>query len=181
MNTTIINLSAGPGSGKSTSAAYLFYLLKSAGKNVELVSEYVKDAYAWENRTINTYDQIYFLGKQTKRESLLYGKVDYVITDSPVWMGAYYAMKYCPPLLSEGIRAATVAFYNQAERDGHRHVFVHLQRSKPYNPAGRYQTEDEAKAMDGELKTFLQGLKLDFFQSGTTEEELKSLLLNIAE
>jgi pantothenate kinase len=41
--TTIINVYGGPGAGKSTSAAYLYYLLKVAGKNVELVREYVKD------------------------------------------------------------------------------------------------------------------------------------------
>jgi tRNA uridine 5-carbamoylmethylation protein Kti12 len=83
--TTIINLYGGPGTGKSTSAAYLYYILKAEGHNVELVREYVKD-WAWEGRQISTYDQIYFLGKQVRRESLLYGKVDWIITDSPVMM-----------------------------------------------------------------------------------------------
>lgn len=72
--TTIINLYGGPGAGKSTSAAFLYYLLKANGFNVELVREYVKD-WAWEKRVITNYDQIYFLGKQVRRESLLYGIV----------------------------------------------------------------------------------------------------------
>ena len=86
--TTIINLYGGPGTGKSTSAAYFYYLLKAQGKNVELVREYVKD-WAWEGRKISTYDQIYFLGKQVRRESMLYGKVDWIVTDSPIMMNLY--------------------------------------------------------------------------------------------
>jgi hypothetical protein len=73
--TRIINLYGGPGTGKSTSAAFLYYLLKNDNVNAELVREYVKD-WAWEKRSINTYDQLYLLGKQIRKESLLYGKTD---------------------------------------------------------------------------------------------------------
>lgn len=173
--TQIINLYAGPGCGKSTSAAYLYYLLKSAGKNVELVREYVKD-WAWDERKINTYDQIYFLGKQTRRESMLYGKVEYIVTDSPVLMGSFYAQKYCPVLLSEGVRSATLAFYNQAEKDGHRHHHVFLKRSKPYNPAGRYQDENEAKDLDSEVRRYLRDMKYAFSECDTDEASLSKLL-----
>lgn len=43
-------------------------------QNAELVREYVKD-WAWEGRKINVNDQIYFLGKQVRRETMLYGKL----------------------------------------------------------------------------------------------------------
>ncbi len=56
MKTTIINLYGGPGAGKSTSAAYLYYLLKCQQENVELVREYVKK-WAWENRPCGVYDE----------------------------------------------------------------------------------------------------------------------------
>lgn len=174
--TQIINLYCGPGGGKSTSASYLYYLLKSQGANVELVREYVKD-WAWEARKINTYDQIYFLGKQTRRESMLYGKVDYIVTDSPVMMGSYYADKYCPKLLADGIRAATKAFYDQAEQDGHKHHHVFLKRSKPYNPSGRYQSEEEAKGMDVELREHMMGYKL--IECATDEMALTTLLATL--
>ena len=36
----VINLFAGPGAGKSTTAAGLFHLMKIAGMNVELVTEF---------------------------------------------------------------------------------------------------------------------------------------------
>ncbi len=148
--TKIINLYGGPGTGKSTSAAYIFAKLKSMGKNVELVREYVK-AWAWEGRIPCTYDQIYFLGKQVRHESMLYGKVDYIVTDSPVMMGGYYAKKYSSPEFADGIKIMIDTYYNQSQEDGHHHYHIFLNRSKGYNPAGRYQTEEQAREIDVEL------------------------------
>lgn len=145
--TTIVSLYGGPGAGKSTSAAYLYYLMKASGVNAELVREYVKD-WAWEGRKINTYDQIYFLGKQVRKESMLFGKVDWLVTDCPIMMSQYYASVYCTPGLAEGIRAAVQAFYQQTLDDGHEHYHVLLTRTKPYVAEGRYQTEAEAKEID---------------------------------
>jgi ATP:corrinoid adenosyltransferase len=45
----VINLWAGPGAGKSTTASGLFYLMKTADMQVELVTEYAKDM-TWEGR-----------------------------------------------------------------------------------------------------------------------------------
>ena len=92
--TTIINLYCGPGGGKSTTSAFLFYLLKSSGLNAEMVREYVKE-WAWEGRVPSAFDQIYLLGKQVRKESMLLGKVDYVVTDCPVLIGSLYAQKFC--------------------------------------------------------------------------------------
>jgi deoxyadenosine/deoxycytidine kinase len=178
MKTTIINLYGGPGAGKSTSAAYFYYLLKTQHVNVELVREYVKD-WAWEGRNISTYDQIYFLGKQVRRESMLYGKVDYIVTDSPVFMNLYYAQRYCTPTLAEGVRASTLAFYRQAAEDGHKHIHILLNRNKPYLSEGRYQTEQEAKEIDGGIKQVLQGLKVPLIESTPDESELLKTLQTI--
>src|SRR5256885_11799690 len=93
--TTIFDLYGGPGTGKSTSAALMYAMLKQKGVNSELVREYVKD-WAWDDRKINTYDQLYLMGKQIRRESMLYGKVDAIVSDSPVMMGIYYSGRYSP-------------------------------------------------------------------------------------
>lgn len=178
MSTTIINLYGGPGTGKSTSAAYLYYLLKSQGENAELVREYVKD-WAWEKRHIGTYDQIYFLGKQVRRESMLYGKVDWVVTDSPVMIGTYYAQVYSPLSVSEGARTSTLAFYRQAAEDGHRHVHVFLKRTKDYVAAGRYQTEDEAKRVDIDMRRLLTELKFPIVECETDEASLQKMLASL--
>ncbi len=176
--TTIINLYGGPGTGKSTSAAFLYYVLKAQGLNAELVREYVKD-WAWEKRHISAYDQLYFLGKQVRRESMLYKKVDYIVTDSPVLMGTYYAQLFCPQSVSEGVRASTLAFYRQAAEDGHRHVHIFLNRTKEYVAAGRYQSEDEAKDVDAGVRRMLTDLKFPVLECNTDESSLREVLVEI--
>jgi nicotinamide riboside kinase len=178
VQTTIISLYGGPGTGKSTSAAYLYYVLKTQGANAELVREYVKD-WAWEKRSFSTYDQLYFLGKQSRRESMLYGKADWVVTDSPVLMNAYYAQLYCPPVVAEGVKASAAGFYQHAEVDGHRHVHVFLKRSKPYNPAGRYQDEKGARELDVGIRTMLDGMRLKTVECDTTEHGLRNMLTTL--
>lgn len=178
--TKIVELFGGPGTGKSTSAAMVYAMLKQRGVNSELVREYVKD-WAWEGRKISTYDQFYLMGKQIRRESMLYGKTDIVVTDSPVMMGIVYAQKYCPQSVAEGIRAGTLAMYRQAEEDGHEHVHVLLKRSKPYDPSGRFQTEAEARKVDDEVRVLLVQLKVKFVECGTDEESLRGLVESVLE
>lgn len=176
--TKIINLYGGPGVGKSTSAAFMFYALKQQGLNVELVREYVKN-WAWEKRSISVYDQLYFLGKQSRAESVLYSKVDYIITDSPVLLNVYYSNKYAPRQMADGICAAVRGFYEQAAKDGHIHHHVMLRRSKPYNPAGRFQNEGEAKEIDAELHGLLATWQLEVNECETDEFSLRQLVAKI--
>lgn len=175
MKTKIINLYGGPGTGKSTSAAYLYHQLKIRHINAELVREYVKE-WAWDNRKISMYDQIYFLGKQSRKESMLYGKVDWIVTDCPVFMGAFYAQQYCSVSVSEGIRAATLAYYRQAAEDGFEHYHVLLERNVPYQAEGRYQTESQALDMDKDLSRLLSNLKIPVIHAAPGEENLVKLL-----
>lgn len=175
--TVVLNFYGGPGVGKSTSAAYVYSLLKERGDNAELVREYVKE-WAWEGRRINAYDQLYFLGKQLRKESMLYGRVSHVVTDSPVLLGIFYSRHYSPPAIARGVAVASRAYYEQAHADGHRHWHVLLQRSKGYNPAGRYQTEAEARALDDGIEemVYANAGHGSVTSCGTSREELEALV-----
>lgn len=175
MKTTIINVYGGPSAGKSTSAAYLYYLLKVAGENVELVREYVKD-WAWDNRKFSAYDEIYFLGKQVRHESMLFGKVDYIVTDAPVYMTAYYASIYCSPTLAKGVKAEAQAFYQQVAEDGHQHLHIMLNRIRPYVQEGRYQSESQAHAVDDGVGDMLSNLGIMTINADPSEDSLKKTL-----
>lgn len=173
--TTIINMYGGPSTGKSTSAAYLYYLLKSQGENTELVREYVKD-WAYEARKFSAYDEIYFLGKQVRHESMLFGKVDWIVTDAPVYMTAYYASMYCSSQLAHGIAQAAQAFYKQAEEDGHQHQHVMLKRIKPYQADGRYQDEEQALSINRGVAEMLERFRVPIIHSAPEEAALINVL-----
>ncbi len=176
MKTRIYSLYGGPGTGKSTSAAYMYAYLKQYGTNAELVREYVKD-WAWDGRKINNYDQLYIMGKQIKREASLFGKVEVIVTDSPVFLGIIYADKYSPKYIADGVKAGAIGFYKQAAEEGHEHVHVFLKRTKPYEPAGRYQDEAQAKEIDEQIKQTLISLDMPFIELDTDNQSLENRLI----
>jgi len=156
--TTVIGLYGGPGTGKSTRAASLYAQMKEAGVNCELVREYVKD-WAWEGKKIGKYDQMYFLVQQFKRETILYNKVDYVITDSPFLLAGFYAKHY---LGQEFIAQAAFDMRKLASEEGVVFNDFFLERYKEYNPNGRYESEDEAKNIDTEILAFLKEYNVSY-------------------
>lgn len=142
----VINFFAGPGSGKSTSAAGLFFLMKTQGYNVELVTEYAKDV-TWEQHMFILSDQVAITGEQNRRLNRLIGKVDYAITDSPLLLGlAYLPQKYVPsyPTFVQELFNSYDNFLN---------IFVY--RVKPFNQRGRNQNELEAIEKDNQIKQIL--------------------------
>lgn len=149
--TTYINIFGGPGVGKSTTAASLFYNMKRSGADVELVTEVAKD-FVWENRMDTLTIQPYVTVKQYRNLVRLKGKVDYVITDSPVLQGIIYANKYAADL---------PASYTQFIKDCHNQILspsinIILERAYSYDPNGRYQTEAEARQLDIDVETLLR-------------------------
>jgi len=146
----VINLFGGPGSGKSTGAAYVFAKLKMHGINCELVQEYAKDK-VWQNDLEVFNNQLYVIGKQSFRMSRLKGKVDVIITDSPIIMGSIYCKNtpyYEPFHETLNIVHKTYENFNYI-----------LKRCKPYNPAGRFQDEEGAKLIDVEIEELLKEKK----------------------
>lgn len=156
--TTIINLYGGPGTGKSTSAAYIFSKLKDRGVEAELVTEYAKE-WAWEGRQPGPFTQVHFLGQQCERETRLYGKVEYIVTDSPLLLSAYYAaMRDSDPEFSVAIQDLVLSIISKAQDAGHEYLEVFLERSKPYHTKGRYETEEQSAVIDTELSVYLLAL-----------------------
>ena len=80
-NTVIINLFSGPGCGKSTSAAQLFYELKKRNYDVELTNEYAK-WLVYEENYKKIKNQLYLFSKQHNQIFRLNDVVDIVIMDS---------------------------------------------------------------------------------------------------
>ena len=142
----VINLYAGPSSGKSTTATGIFYTLKSKYNiNCEYVSEYAK-VLAWENNTTIIGDQLYVTAKQNRGLERLRGKVDYAITDSPLLLGIHYSTNY----FLKSYEAMVVDLFNSYDN-----INFFINRKKEYNPHGRFQNKEQAMQADVAIKNLL--------------------------
>jgi hypothetical protein len=141
--TKFINLLGQPGTGKSTTMADLFCTLKYQGLEVEMCPEWIKK-WAWEGRTVTKYDQVYIMSKEMAQQSRLFNKVDYAISDSPIYLSAFYQHYYYK---DDYLTSVVENFYKMAKSDGVEFFNFFLKRNKPYNPKGRYQTEEESDAI----------------------------------
>jgi len=152
MNTKVINLFGGPGVGKSTIAALVFYHFKTQQKDIELVREYIKK-WAWAGIKPSEYDQTYIFGKQAKAESDLYHKVEYIVTDSPLLLSPIYERYYKIP---EIVGSAASRFMDVCKGNGIEYYNFLLKRHKPYSTKGRYQNEEGARKVDIYIEEYLK-------------------------
>jgi hypothetical protein len=156
----VVNLFAGPGTGKSTTAAGLFNELKNRGVNAEYIPEFAKDA-AWEGRGEKFWKaQQYIYGQQSWRFHRCKDEVDIMVTDCPLILGNVYMPPNFP------ITSLTDAMQEDFEQYDNLNIF--LIRSKAFNPKGRNQTVDEAKSLDNAVKQMLLDKEIPFFVFDTS-------------
>jgi hypothetical protein len=89
----------------------------------------------------------------------LNGKVDFIITDSPLLMSYHYSGY--DPFYKDLVLRYLSNFDN---------IHIFLDRVKPYRKLGRIQTKKEAMKMDEQMKGMLMDLKLDYTQIPANEK-----------
>lgn len=151
--TIFVNLYGGPGAGKSTTAAGVFYNLKSLGVNCELVPEFAKDL-VWEGRVETLKKQFYVSARQFYMISKLENKADVVVTDSPVLLGAAYTADY-PKFYHDSL-----AWHNEKVSTEGFNFF--LRRSKAFSSEGRVHNEGESLNLDEKIKMVLLQYDIDY-------------------
>lgn len=168
----VINLFAGPGAGKSTTAAGLFYIMKNMNLNVELVSEYAKDL-TWEGRHNILEDQLYILAKQNRRLKRLKGQVDYVITDSPLLLCKFYGgffsetPFYLPLIVNE--------VWHTYENTSY-----FLERgSRRYMKVGRNQSHEEAIKFDVQIKDMLNESAVSYTEIDASKDAVGDIIKDL--
>ena len=141
-----------PSAGKSTAAAGLFYKMKSAGYNVELISEYAKDL-VWEGRTYLMKDQLYLLAKQNRKLERLRHKVDWCITDSPILL----VLAYMPEDYYEGFEHLTSSIWKSYDN-----VNFLINRHHDFEQNGRAHTQEQSSAIDQKILEIFAKYSVDY-------------------
>lgn len=155
--TKIINLLGGPGVGKSTAATGIFSRLKTKGINCEYVNEFAKEI-VWDNASPMLDNQLHIFAEQFRRQFRLIGKVDYVITDSPLLLNSvyfdYWFKKHHTSMFDDAYCELTKNYFLETYKQFD-NVNWYIHRAKVYEPKGRLQVEAAAKEIDDAVQNYL--------------------------
>ena len=172
---TVINFYGGPGSGKSTAAAGLFYNMKISGYNVELTDEFAKEC-VWEGNIPMLQDQLWVLGHQHRKILRLSDKVDYIITDSPVLLSPIYRERYGGSIYTDLIDKMALECYNLYEHN----INFMLTRPDSFDQNGRAQDEVECREIDEAIVNQFEELNIQYIKL-ESEDNAKAALKYIGE
>lgn len=153
MESLIINFFGGPGIGKSTQSAGLYTIMKRHHYDVELTYEFPK-IVAWEENYSAVKDQFYITANQHRNISRLYGKVKYIIVDSPIILGMVYKNRYnnepeYPAMFyDDSFDSFILSLFMK-----YKSLNILLRRDDTtYDENGRFQNLQESKEIDEDVK-----------------------------
>ena len=144
--TLVINLFAGPGAGKTTSALELTAELKKRGFDVEYVPEYAKElVYAEDFEALADQEKV--TSEQYARLARLKGKTDVIVTDSPILLGRVYGAGK----ISDEFADKIVGWYNDFDNYN-----LEVTRPATYQQTGRVENREQAVERDKQIKSMLE-------------------------
>ena len=109
--------------------------------------------------------QLYVTGKQCLKIARLIGKVDVIVTDSPIAIGAMY---------TDEQPYKDVCIYEAKKYKRTFNVFI--KRHKVYNPNGRNQTEEEARQIDEKIINMFTENNMPYMTIAGTEKGYDDLV-----
>ena len=174
--TKIINLFGGPGIGKSSIASGLTYKLKKKHINCDNPYEFPK-LLAWDENHSAIRDQLFVLANQHRGIVKSYGKVDYIILDSPIVLSLIYKSKYMSDqypstLYGDNFDKLVLDIHNQYEN-----VNILLSRGKgKHNNLERYQNVEESKELDITIEEKLKEHNLPYHKIKVNNSTVKNIL-----
>jgi len=142
----VINFFGGPGAGKSTAAAGLFYEMKKHWITSEYIQEYAKEL-VWSDNEHMLSEQNYIFAEQEHRLNRLRTKVSVAITDSPLLLSSFYAPADYPKSFHESV----FDFFSTYDN-----LNILVKRSHEYSSIGRLQEQEDADKISDKMEQYLQ-------------------------
>lgn len=169
-NTVVVNMFAGPGAGKTTCAWEVASALKKKGLVVEYVPEVAKE-YVWDNNFEmldgSVKNQSKLFEEQDRRVQRLMGKVEVIVTDSPILLNNIY-VKETDPAFKQKVT-------ERFKKQNNFNVFV--ERGRNYESEGRIHDYADSVRIDTQIQDLLHDNK--FYFKKYTYPQIKQCVENI--
>lgn len=155
----VVNLFGGPGIGKSSIASGLTYKLKKNHITCDNPYEFPK-VLAWDENYSAISDQLYVVANQHRGIVKSFGKVDYIILDSPVMLSLIYKdyyneqrdNDYPSRLYRENFDRMIMDIHN-----GYDSVNILLKRTEGnHNDSERYHNLEQSQELDTMIEDSLK-------------------------
>ena len=172
----IINLFGGPGIGKSSIASGLTYKLKKKHITCDNPYEFPK-VLAWDENHSAIRDQLYVLANQHRGIVKSYGKVDYIILDSPILLSLTYrnyykSTEYPATLYGESFDKMVLDTFNQYDN-----INILLERGEGnHNEKERYQNLEESKQLDKAIELSMIKNNIPYYVAKVGDNTVKDIL-----
>ncbi len=149
--TKVINIIGGPGSDKSLFSAAIILYLNMKHKTVETIPDYAK-SLVWQQNFEVLKNQYFIAQRQFEMLNLLDGQVQFLITECSLPQVLYYNENYVENICDVGkTRKQILEWYGQ-----HNNINIMVERGeKKYVHTGRFQDEEQARAIDQGLRGML--------------------------
>lgn len=151
----VINLWGAPGSGKSTTAAGLFFLMKINKMKVEYVTEFAKEMVWERNETIFGDQNLIFAEQNRRLRRLENHQVDFAITDSPLPLPAFYQS----PNYLNTFTSLVMEQFNR-----YNNLNYLLRRTGSFETIGRRHDESASVRIADELQRFLTTHGIEYLE-----------------
>jgi hypothetical protein len=174
--TKLINLMGGPGAGKSSIAAGLLYELKRRHINCDAPYEFPK-LLAWDDNKSAIKDQLYVIANQHRGIVKSFGKVDYIILDSPILLSLIYksyydGLEYPSNLYTESFDKMVLDIHSQYDN-----LNILLKRGVGvYNENERYQKLESSIKLDYMIKQTLDVNGIEYIEVDVDDNTVNTIL-----
>jgi len=172
----IINIFGGPGIGKSSIAAGITYKLKRNHISCDQPYEFPK-LLAWDDNHSAIQDQLYVLANQHRGIVKSYGKVDYIVLDSPILLSLTYrnyykGTEYPSSLYGESFDKMVLDTFNQYDN-----INIVLDRADGvHNNDERYQNLEESKELDIVIENSLMENNIPFHKIKVNDNTVDNIM-----
>jgi len=176
--TKIINLFGGPGAGKSSTASGLFFEFNKRGITCDVPYEYPKEI-VWDGKVSNLNDQLYVFANQHRRIARSYGKVDYIILDSPILLSFIYQenvkLLYPSNLYGKEFNDLILNVFKSYDNIN---FFIEREDNK-FIKNGRVHSSEESIDIDNKILTLLNENDIKYHSVKLGQEIIKDILINL--